>query len=285
LQPTGEWLNQPGGLAERLERMRKAAGLTGDQMAGQFGWPRTKVSKLENGRQMPTEADIRDWARACRQPDAVAEMLEQLGEAQSMHRRYRRQLRRGHAALQEDFDKFVRQANVIRNVEVTVIPGLLQTADYARYRALETVRVHGSDPGGAEDAVAARMRRQEVLYDGTREFEFIISEAALRFLLCPAGVMLGQLDRLASLSGLPNIRIGIIPFGVVLPVAPMLAFMIADDVTCVETHAGDEYRYGDESAEYARIADSLAAEAVTGDEARRLMTTAAELLRARASSA
>lgn len=280
MQPTGEWLNQPGGLAERLQRMRRAAGLTGEQLAAQAGWPRPKISKLENGRQMPTEADIAAWTAACGQPGATAGLLELLGDAQSVHRRYRRQLRRGHAALQQDYDTFVRQAKVIRNVEVTVIPGLLQTAEYARYRALETVRVFGTDPAEVDATVAARMRRQEVLYDGSREFEFIISEAALRFLLCPAEAMLGQLDRLASLSGLPNIRLAVIPFGVLLPRAPMLAFLIADDATCIETHAGDEYRYGSESAEYSRTADSLAAEAVTGDDVRRILAGAAETLRA-----
>src|SRR6185437_14379074 len=64
LQPTREWLNRPGGLAERLQRMRKAAGLTGDQLAVRLGWTRAKVPKIENGRQMPTEADIKAWAEA-----------------------------------------------------------------------------------------------------------------------------------------------------------------------------------------------------------------------------
>lgn len=280
MQPTGEWLNQPGGLAERLQRMRKAAGLTGEQLAAHEGWPRPKISKIENGRQMPTTADILAWAQACGRPDDVDDLLEQLGEAESVRRRYRRTLKGGHAALQEDYDAFVRRAKVIRNVEVTVIPGLLQTAEYARYRALETVRVFGTDPAEVDATVARRMHRQDVLYERGREFEFIVSEAALRFLLCPVEAMLGQLDRLASLSGLPNIRLAVIPFGVLLPRAPMLAFLIADDATCIETHAGDEYRYGSESAEYSRTADALAAEAVTGDDARRLLAAAAEALRA-----
>jgi transcriptional regulator with XRE-family HTH domain len=280
LQPTGEWLNQPGGLAERLQRMRKAAGLTGEQLAAQAGWPRPKISKLENGRQMPTEDDIRAWAAATGNEGAVPDLLEQLGDAQSVRRRFRSQLRRGHPALQQDYDALVRQAKVIRNVEVTVIPGLLQTAEYARYRALEAVRVFGTDPAQVEATVAARMRRQDVLYERDREFEFTISEAALRILLCPAEAMLGQLDRLAVLSGLPNIRLGIIPFGVVLPYAPMIAFLIADDQTCIETHSSDVFRYGEESAEYSKAADRLAAEAVTGDDARRILASAAAALRA-----
>ena len=196
MRPTGEWLNQPGGLAERLRRLRKAAGLTGDRLAEMPGWPRSKVPKLENGRQMPTEADIRAWAEACGQPEAIPELLDLLSEAQAVHRQWRHKLREGQAALQAEYDTLVRDAKRVRNFEIMLIPGLLQTPDYARYRALEAVRLHGrrADERGA--TVAARMRAGEVLYDTGKTFEFIITEAALRYLLCPPRVMLGQLDRL-----------------------------------------------------------------------------------------
>jgi transcriptional regulator with XRE-family HTH domain len=281
LQPTGDWLNQPGGLAERLQRLRKAAGLTGERMAADLGWPRTKISKLENGRQMPAEADLTSWAAECGQPEETAGLLELLAEAQSMHRQYRHQVRLGHAALQQDFDQLVRESTLIRNIEVAVIPGLLQTAGYARYRALEAVRVHGYPEGEVEATVAARMRRQDVLYDEGRRFEFVFTEAALRLLLCPPQVMLGQIDRLASVSGLANITVGIIPFGVELPVAPMVAFLIAGETTVIETHTGDTYVRGEESERFERIADSLLAEAVTGDQAGQLLTAASAWLRER----
>jgi transcriptional regulator with XRE-family HTH domain len=248
-------------------------------VATQLGWPRSKISKMENGRQMPAAADVTAWATACGHPEAVAELLDALAEAETVHRQYRHQLRRGHAGLQQDFDRLVREAKRIRNAEVTVIPGLLQTADYARYRMLEAVRTHDYPADGVEAAVAARMRRQEVLYDTDREFEFVITEAALRLLLCPAQVMLGQVDRLTALSGLGNISLGIIPFDVVLPVAPMHGFLITDDLTTVELHVGEDFTPGRESAAYEAIADALMAEAVTGDEARRLLAAAAERLR------
>jgi uncharacterized protein DUF5753 len=89
-----------------------------------------------------------------------------------------------------------------------LIPGLLQTPEYARYRALEAVRLHGADPDGVEAVVAARMRRQEVLYDTTKPFTFVITEAALRYLLCPQSAMLAQLDRLATVSDFGNVSLG-----------------------------------------------------------------------------
>ena len=59
---------------------------------------------------MPTDADIRAWAEACGQPDAVPELLDMLSEAQAVHRQWRHQLRGGHAAFQAEFDALVRAA-------------------------------------------------------------------------------------------------------------------------------------------------------------------------------
>lgn len=279
MQPIGEFLNQPGGLAERLQRIRKAAGLTGDQLAAQLRWARSKVPKLENGRQMPTEADITAWTQACGQPDVAAELLAMLSDAQAVHRQWRLRGGRGHAALQGQFDDMVRQAARIRNFEIFLIPGLLQIPGYARYRALEAVRLHGADGDKVDDVVAARMHRQDVLYDTGKTFEFIITEAALRYLLCPPDVMYAQLDRLATISEFSNIVLGIIPPGRELHIAPMVGFLIADDTTVVETFTSADTLKGSESAAYNQLADELLAEAVTGEDARHLITAAAASLR------
>src|SRR5215467_11510213 len=127
LQPTSEWLTQPGGLAQRLRSMRKAAGLTGEQLAESLGWSRPKVPKIENGHQMPSEQDVMDWVAACGQPeDKADELLEVLSEGQAVHRQWRQRLRHGHAATQNEWDTLIRKATVIRNFEIVVIPGLLQ---------------------------------------------------------------------------------------------------------------------------------------------------------------
>lgn len=275
MQPTGETLSQPGGLAERLRRSRKAAGLTGPVLAQRLGWVKSKVPKLENGRQMPTDDDLRAWAEATGHAEELPELLDLLSEAQAVHRQWRHKLRRGHAALQAEFDRMVRDAKYIRNFEIMLIPGLLQTPDYARYRALEAVRLHNADEGGVDEMVAARMRRQDVLYDSSKTFDFIICEAALRYLLCPPQVMAAQLDRLLSVSGLRNVTLAIIPPGVELAVAPMVGFLTVDEVTIVETFASQDNYVGTEAATYDQITDGLMAEAVTGDEARRLIMAAA----------
>jgi transcriptional regulator with XRE-family HTH domain len=279
LRPTGEWLNQPGGLAERLQRLRRSAGLTGEQLARQLGWPKSKVPKLENGRQMPSDADIAAWAGATGHPEAVPELLDLLSDAQAVHRQWRHQLRGGHAALQAEFDALVRGAKVIRNFEIAFIPGLLQTPDYARYRALEAVRVHGAQAEGVDGTVRTRMERAQVLYDTGKTFEFVITEAAFRLLPCPRPVMLAQLDRLMTASTLGNVALGIIPFDVELPVMPMVGFLSVDDLTIVETFTSADTIRRPESDKYGQIFKNLTAESVTGDEARRLIAAAAQDLR------
>jgi transcriptional regulator with XRE-family HTH domain len=282
LQPTGEWLRQPGGLAERLRAMREAAGLTGVALAERAGWSRSrsKVPKLEGGRQMPTENDIRTWCDVCGQPGAVPELLDLLAEARVIHRQYRHRLRGGQAAIQEELAALVAGARLIQNFEVLFVPGLLQTPGYARARMLDAVRNHGFAEDGVDAAVAARMRRQEILYEPGREFVFVIMEVALLVRVCPAAVMLGQLDRLQTIADLPNVTLGIIPLDAELDLAPDVGFMLIDEVAYVETAASEDLLRGEEAETYVRFAGKLLAQAATGETARELITAATRRTRA-----
>jgi transcriptional regulator with XRE-family HTH domain len=277
--------SQPGSLAERLVRMRVAAGLTGDQLAARlserFGWAEKtgapKVSKIENGRQVPTADIIRAWAEATGQTEEAGELLDLLADLRAVHIRRRRMLRHGEAPLQKDYDQRTRAASQVRNFEVACIPGLLQTSAYARSLITQVAAVFGITDVDA--AVQARMRRQDVLlYDSSRAFEFVFTEAALRILPCPRHVMLGQLDRLLSLS-MDNVTLGIIPFGAELAITPVNGFLLLDDQLTVETYGWEDQEHDEESAIHRRIFDMLMGDALTGDEARRLIASAAEDLR------
>lgn len=281
MHPADERLTSPGSLAERLFRMRKAAGLTGEQLAEVLGWGektgRTKVSKIENAKQVPGPEDVQAWAQAVGHPEQAAELLELLADVQTVHTRWRRRLRGGHVAILEDIDRRTREAKRIRNAEVVLIPGLLQTAGYARSIITSISAAYGTRDIDA--AVQARMNRQAVLYDQSKVFEFVITEAALRLLPCPPQVMAGQFDRLMSMD-LPNVTLGIIPFGAELQVMPFNSFLLLDDNLTVETWGGkDDEPAGDESAVHQHIFDLLIAEAVTGEDARQLIAAAAAALK------
>jgi transcriptional regulator with XRE-family HTH domain len=275
VQPADEELKRPGGLAERLYSMRRAAGLASGDLARRLGWPASKVSKLQNGQQMPTVADITAWAAICGQPEAATPLLDLLAQAEAVHWQWRHRLRRGHAALQQDLDQEIRQARQVRVVEVAVIPGLLQTPAYARRVLAMSARLNQTSMDEVEPAVAARIRRQEALYDLAREFEFVMTESILRRRVGGPHVMAAQLDRLIALSGLANITLGVIPDDAELGIIPGECFMIIDGKAVLETWTAEDRLGTEESAVYARVADTLLADAATGEDARRLINATA----------
>lgn len=283
MQSIEEWLNRPDGLASRLRAIRRNAGLTGSRMADELGWRQSKVSKIETGKQLPTDDDIAGWVRVCGADAHFSrELMEQLAEARALHREWKQQVRLGHVAIQRNYEDLARGATVIRNAEVALIPGLLQTADYARYRIAESVTMHHASSDDIDTAIAQRMRRQQILYDTSKRFEFVITEAALRLLLCPRATMLVQLDRLLTLIGMPHIQLGIIPFGVELPTAPQNGFILFDDkLAVVETFVAETMHHADEAAAYAAAMDNLVAEAWNEEQARELIQQAIRALHAK----
>jgi hypothetical protein len=86
--------------------------------------------------------------------------------------------------------------------------------------------------------------------------------------------MLTQLDRLLGVTGFRNVRLGVIPMDAVLSGTPYIGFLILDDLTYLETHTSENLLHGEESAAYHRLADALAAESVSGDAARELISIA-----------
>ena len=273
-----DWLTRPGGLAPRLRALRTDAGLIGTDLADRAGWNQSKVSRIETGKQLPSDADIRTWATLSGAAELVAaELLELLGDAQALHLDWKRRTRQGQAAVQASYNELVQGSKVIRHFETAVVPGLLQTAEYARCIAVEAASIHGTDDD-PDQVVAMKLQRQQVLYDSTKQFEFLLAEPVLRWLPCPPNVMRAQLDRLQTLIGVPNVRLGIIPLGVQLDTVPQNNFVLYDDVAKVETFVGESSRRGEPAMAYATIMDRLWAAAVEGDPARQLIIRAADAL-------
>jgi transcriptional regulator with XRE-family HTH domain len=285
--PTEEWLTQPDGLTDRLRALRTQAGLSGKQLAELLGWQPSKVSRLENGKQMPAPADLEVWARACAAADAAPELVRMLGEILTTHRAWKRRMSRGQTGVQAAYNQLVQDASLVRHFETVYVPGLLQTPEYARRVLAEMVTLHGPGVDDVDAAVAVRMQRQQALYNSRKRFEFLLAEPVLRWMLCPPAVMLGQLDRLQTAAALPNVRFGIVPLAPPagpLPITPQNAFQLYDDLAVAETFIGETAHQGDEAAAYARVLDLLWDQAVTGEEARRLIVRAADAVRAGAVS-
>jgi transcriptional regulator with XRE-family HTH domain len=260
-------------LGHRLRELRTAANLSGRQLAELLSWPASKVSKLENGRQTPSDDDIRAWTRATGGERETEALLASLHTLEVQHAEWRRILHAGIRPRQNELADLDQQTKLFRVFESTVIPGLLQTAEYARIRFAEGIRVFNLT-NDINEAVQGRIQRQEILYRPDKRFHFVLTEAALRIRLCPPEVMLGQLDRLISLSALPNVKLGVIGFQTQYATSPWHGFWMYDtDRVLVETYsAALTLAQPPEIELYARVFDELAAVASYGRAARGIIT-------------
>lgn len=196
-------------LGLELRGLRRDAGLTGQQLADRVGLSQSTVSRIELGQAVPSVSDVDQWAAATGAPDEHRAELLALAEAVAVATiAWRRVVRRGLPELQQDVRELETTAGIVLNFQPTVVPGLLQTAEYAR--RLITLGY----PEGRQDiaaAIAARMDRQAILYDQGKRLEFLIAEVALRWRMGPPAMMRAQLDRIANMMTLPHLTVGIIP--------------------------------------------------------------------------
>ncbi|WP_245887534.1 helix-turn-helix domain-containing protein [Umezawaea tangerina] len=260
-------------LGTRLRELRHQAGLNGKQFAESLAWQASKVSKIENGKQTPTAEDITAWTSAAGAEPEAEGLLASLRTLEIQYAEWQRQLRGGLKPHQNEIAEINARTRFFRVFEPTNVPGLLQTAEYARARFAQSVTVLGVR-NDIDDAVQARMRRQDVLYRPEKRFHFVLTEAALRYRLCPPEVMLGQLDRLVSMTSMPNVKLGVIEFDTTYVVAPAHGFwMLDEDRVMVETFSAElNLAQPHEIDLYGTIFDSLAAIASYGRSARSTIT-------------
>ena len=200
-------------LADLLREHRDRSGLTIEQAAERLRefsprWSRSKLQRIEGRIYPPQPAEI---------AHLVAVYAISASEAEALTEMARDARRKGwwqSTALPKSVHLLAgleQAATTIRQVEIVVIPGLLQTSDYARALLAAT------DPGASieivEGFVAARMIRQQIIKrDDPVEFQAVISEAALS---CPVGgarVMRNQFERLIELTDEQHMTIQVLPF-------------------------------------------------------------------------
>lgn len=197
-------------LGHRLRDLRRDAGLTGVQLAERVGWHSSKVSKIEYGKQTPSEDDIRAWCQHTSADDPLPDLIATVRHVEAMYMESRRTLATGTTRRQRAVQKLEAETKLTRWYEPVLIPGILHTAGYAEAvmrRVIDFYQV----PDDLDAGVAARLERQQVLYHGDHRFHFIIAQQALRTTVGDDDVMIGQLDRLLAVMSLPRVVLGIIP--------------------------------------------------------------------------
>ncbi|MFI0940904.1 helix-turn-helix domain-containing protein [Streptomyces sp. NPDC021020] len=266
-------------LANRLRELVKDAGLDGKDLAAQCGWHPSKVSRISTAKTQPSADDIRAWCRACGAEDQTADLIASLRAVEDMWVSWRRMegagLRRAQVARLPLYERTRR----FRAYSPGLFPGLLQTFGYTEdvLRAVQRRRVSVDD---VADAVAARMERQQVLYEGQRTFAFLVEESTLRNGLGGADTQTEQLDHLMDVAALPNVSVGVVPTRLGRARMPVEGFWIFDTAQVnVELVSG--YLTITQPSEVAAYADTFAAladTAVYGDKARALLIKARDSL-------
>ncbi len=202
-------------LGAELRALRALAGLTSGEAAGLVGWHQSKVSRIETGRSGVKPADVRLLLAAydVRDPELHELIVALAGSDDDGRQHWWRAYRGLLPSTYSDFISLESQAGAMRTLENSVVPGLLQTPEYAR----EVTRavVGGALDGEVDALVEVRLARQDVLRSNPPlRLSAVLDEAALRRTVGGPEVMARQLDRLREAAHLPHVRIQVLPFGV-----------------------------------------------------------------------
>ncbi|MGW3164415.1 helix-turn-helix domain-containing protein [Streptomyces sp. NPDC001142] len=189
----------------RIRSLREARGWKQEELAGEMGYSGTHVSAVETGRKMPT-------LRFSRSADRVFGT----GDTADTFERQWREIR--HGSLLEGFPQYVGhegRAVEIRLYEIGIIPGLLQTPEYARVLANSAVRRGAISPEQATERVSFLAERQAALVRPRSPMMLVVmDESCIRRRVGGDEVMDGQLERLAEFAEQPNIVLQVVPYDI-----------------------------------------------------------------------
>ncbi|UXY26174.1 helix-turn-helix domain-containing protein [Streptomyces sp. HUAS TT20] len=203
-------------LGAELRALRTGASLTSGEAARLVGWHQSKVSRIETGASGVKPADVRLLLDAYGVVDGqLRELLMVLAGSDDVGGRHHwwHAYRGVLPPAYRDFISLESQACAMRTLETSVVPGLLQTPEYAR--AVTRAAVSGFDDAEERlDAlVRVRLVRQDVLRSQPPlKLSAVLDEAVLRREVGGPDVMARQLERLVEAARLPQVRLQVLPF-------------------------------------------------------------------------
>lgn len=253
--------------------------MEGKQLAAACGWHPSKVSRISTAKATPSADDIRAWCHACGREDQTDDLIASLRAVEGMWVQWHRMERSGLRRAQESVLPLYERTTRFRAYSPNFVPGLIQTYGYTEdvLRAVQRRRVVVDD---VADAVAARMERQRVIYEGQRRFAFLVEESVLINGLGDADTQAEQLDHLLAVGALPNVSVGVVPNRLGRARMPVEGFWIYDTAQVnVELVSGYlTLTQPSEVKSYADTFATLAGMAVHGTKARSLITKALQAL-------
>ena len=262
-------------LGARLRQLRKSAGLTGQALADATGQHFTRVSRIENGAQPPTERNIRDWCAACGAEDQIPDLIATARSVESAYLEWTRQSRAGMRRIGVGGLHSIpayRRTTTFRVHEPTVMPGIFQTEAYTR-RMLTFWYEFLDAPDDMDATVAAKAERTGVALKPTKRIAVVLGEQALHTHFGTPDEHAEQLTHLLACMRLPFVSVGIIPADIQRHAVATIGFWIFDNnAVALETPtAAIKVTRPQEIALYAAMFEQLQSEAVYGREARQLV--------------
>lgn len=266
-------------VATRLRGLMRDAGLNGAALAKQCGWSESKSSRILRAKTPPSDSDIEAWCQACHAEAEIPDLIAANQAADAGYVQWKRLHRQGMRQAQVELVPLFEETRVCRAYCSNVMPGMVQTFDYATALMTSITAFQGT-PDDVPAAAAARLERSHVIYDGDHRFVLLIEESVLRARIADDDTMAAQLGFLLEAMALPRVAIGIIPFDAPRTIWPLEAFYIFDShrVNVELLSAAVNITAPTEVAAYSKAFEILAEIAVYGGRARAKIAAAIEAL-------
>lgn len=287
-------------LAAELIELREAAGLTHEQLAARIGQPRSrsKISRLENGRIRPAQAEILKILEAL---DVTGERWDRLMEVarDAAERGWWVDYGEDMGVRQAVYADLEAGASRIREFQQTFIPGLLQIPEFTRQRS-DADAHFGPVSYTVPRASQARQQRQKmVLRQGGPTYEVVLDEVAVRRWSAPPQILRRQLEYLVQLlPATPAVKLRVLPVdakieGYVVPRSAFSLYAYPDKadprVVAVDTVTSDlvltTLGEADQVERYEALFSALAAASRTPEDSIAFLAETAERLAAEAGAA
>ncbi len=262
-------------LGARLRQLRKSAGLTGQALAEATNQHFTRISRIENGVQAPTERNLRDWATACGAEDQIPELIATAQSVETAYLEWARQSRAGMRRLGDLHSIATYQrTKTFRIHEPLVMPGIFQTETYIR-QMLAFWYAFLNAPDDADATVAMKNERTAIALTPAKRIAVILGEQALRTRRGSPSDHADQLTYLLGLMRLPFVSVGVIPANIQRDAVATIGFWIFDNnAVALETPtAAIKVTRPQEISLYVAMFNKLKDQATYGHDARQLIAT------------
>jgi transcriptional regulator with XRE-family HTH domain len=272
-------------LAAELRRLREHAGLNGEEASERLGWSGSKLSRIERHHIGVKQADLRKLLALYGVDEGHRDELLALARESKQKDLPQKAAARFPVATYAYAEA---EAESVWNWEAQLVPGLLQTSEYARAVRQLWHRMFPGPPSEIDRWVEVRMLRQQVLTrDPPLRLSVVLDESVLRRRFGDKTVMRDQLAHLAQASELPNVELRIYPLDSAAPPLGTGAFSYMQfpqvhdvplhDIVAVEHHEGTYDLEDEEQTFKYRVAfEYLVRGSLDPAQSRALISTAAD---------